>query len=230
VAEVMAMSRPELLAFDVNQTLLDLTPLHTRIEGVVGAPADEWFTKTLHASLVANEIGAYRSFDSIGVEALVELAGRRGLSLSDATAAEVVETMTRLPVKLGVYNALERLFDAGFAMIALTNGSTPTANAQIEHAGLHPFMQRVISVEEVGLFKPAAEVYVHAAQAMHTPIRSVMMVAAHDWDCAGAIACGARAALVKRPRTEWVLPTPPPEVAVHDMTALAELLTKVPVV
>jgi 2-haloacid dehalogenase len=221
------MSRPELLAFDMDETLLDVSPLLDRIEDAVGAPARDWLNRTLHATLVANEIGAYRPFDQIATEVLIALGRDRGLSVSERSAADVVATMTRLPVKAGVYNSLERLFDAGFDMIALTNASTPIAHAQIEHAGLHVFLQRVISVDEVGLFKPAAEVYAHAAQAIAKPIRSVMVVAANDWDCAGAIACGARAALVKRPRAEWALPTPPPEVTVHDLPGLAELLVGV---
>jgi 2-haloacid dehalogenase len=219
---------PQLLAFDVNETLLDMAPLKARIEGVIGAPAGEWLTRTLHGTLVANEIGVYRPLDWIGVEALIALAHNRGLSISEETAIDVVSTMALLPVKPGVYNALEKLFDSGFTLIALTNGSTRTANAQIEHAGLHVFIQRVISVEEVGLFKPAAEVYVHAAQTMRTPIKSMMMVAAHDWDCAGALRAGARAALVQGPGAGWRLPLPPPEVMSGDIATLAQILVEDP--
>jgi 2-haloacid dehalogenase len=132
--------------------------------------------------------------------------------------------MTKLPARAGVYNSLESLFDAGLTMIALTNGSTEMANAQIEGAGLHIFMHRVISVEEVGLFKPASEVYVHAAKTMRTPIQGMMMVAAHEWDCSGAMAAGARAALVK-PGVTW-RGVPAPELMVADMPGLmAALLT-----
>ncbi len=219
------MDRPELLAFDVNETLLDLAPLMRRVDDVVGAPAGEWLVRALHASLVANEVGWYRPFDEIGVDALVGLARRRGLSLSPASAGEVVQTMWRLPIHLDVYNALERLFDDGYAMVALTNNSTAAANAQIEAAGLHVFLRRVISVEEVELFKPAAEVYLHAARVMKVESRSMMMVAAHDWDCAGAMAIGARAALVARHGARWSLPGSGPELTVEDLTALAAALT-----
>jgi 2-haloacid dehalogenase len=218
------MDRPELLAFDVNETLLDIDPLLGAVRDVVGDPAREWFIRTLHGSLVANEIGAYRPFDEIGVEALVELARLRGLSILGNTAQTVIETMSRLPAKPGVYNSLERLFDAGLTMVALTNGSTEMANTQIENAGLHVFMQRVISVEEVGLFKPASEVYVYAAKNMKTPIHQMMMVAAHAWDCAGAMASGSRAAFV-RPGGVWPGPPPMPELVVGDMNELtAQLL------
>jgi 2-haloacid dehalogenase len=218
------MHRPELLAFDVNETLLDIDPLLRAVRDVVGDPAREWFIRALHGSLVANEIGGYRPFDEIGVDALVELARLRGLSILGDTARPVIETMSRLPAKAGVYNSLERLFDAGLTMVALTNGSTEMANTQIESAGLHVFMQRVISVEEVGLFKPASEVYVHAARTMRTPIQQMMMVAAHAWDCAGAMASGARAAFV-RPGGVWPAPPPMPELIVADMSELtAQLL------
>lgn len=218
------MDRPQVLAFDVNETLLDLTPLLRRVDDAVGAPVGEWLIRTLHGSLVANEVGWYRPFDEIGVDSLLTLSRQRGLSLSEPSAREVVETMYRLPIHLDVYNAMERLFDAGFAMVALTNNSTAAANAQVEHAGLHVFMQRVISVEEVELFKPAAEVYLHAARVMEVEPSSMMMIAAHDWDCAGAMASGCRAALIRRKGMQWGLPGPGPELAVDDMTALADAL------
>ncbi|MCI0678368.1 MAG: haloacid dehalogenase type II [Actinobacteria bacterium] len=217
------MQRPRLLVFDVNDTLLDIGPLIVAIERVVGAPAGEWFIRTLHGSVVANEIGGFRPFDEIGVESLLELARLRGLKVREDTARRAMDTMTRLPAKPGVYNALERLFDTGYTMVALTNGSTTMANAQIENAGLHVFIQRVISVDEVGLFKPASEVYVHAAKTMKTPIQHMMMVAAHAWDCAGAMATGARAAYVS-PHGVWPASGPAPELVVEDIAGLATVL------
>ena len=142
---------PPLIAFDVNETLLSLAPIKARPEGLFGVdpPVGEWFARMLHGSLVANHIDNYRPFGEIGVEALLTVAIKRAISLTGEVALDVVSEMTSLPPHPEVYNALERLFDAGFVMIALTNGSTDAANAQIENAGLHPFLRRVVSVDEV---------------------------------------------------------------------------------
>ena len=220
------MEKPTLLAFDVNETLLSLDPVKEKLTALFGenAPVGEWFARMLHGSLVANETGSYRSFGVIGAEALLTVASRHSVDLARDDAREVLATMNSLPTHPDVYNAMERLFDAGFAMITLTNGSTATANAQVEAAGLHPFLRRVISVEEIGKFKPAAAAYVYAAEAMGVAATEMMLVAAHDWDCAGAMHAGARAAFVARPGMFWSLPSQRPELVVDDISELADAL------
>lgn len=221
----MAKKKP-MLAFDVNETLLSLRPIRERLEGIFGGqpPTGEWFAKMLHGSLVANDLDQYRDFSEIGVEALLAVAASHDVRLNGEAAEEVVAAMRRLPPHPDVYNALERLFDAGFVMVALTNGGTAAANAQVENAGLHIFMRRVVSVEEVGRFKPDARPYRHAAQLMEVDIGELMLVAAHDWDCAGAMAAGAQAAYVNRPGSVWGLPVDPPPLVVGDIRELADAL------
>jgi 2-haloacid dehalogenase len=220
------MSRPALLAFDVNETLLSLAPIKAKFDDAfgIGAPVGEWFARMLHGSLVANHVGDYRSFAKIGTESLLTVAKKRGLAMRGEDAKAIVSTMTSLPPHPEVYNALERLFDADFVMVALTNGSTKAANDQIENAGLHPFIRRVVSVEEVGRFKPAPEPYHHAADVMGVEIADMMLVAAHDWDCAGAVAAGAQAAFVQRSGVVWSLPGEPPHLVVEDIAGLADAL------
>ncbi|MCH7899536.1 MAG: haloacid dehalogenase type II [Acidobacteria bacterium] len=220
------MSRPALLAFDVNETLLSLAPIKARFEEAfgIGAPVGEWFSRMLHGSLVANHVGDYRSFAEIGIESLLTVSKKRGLAMRGEDAASIVSAMTSLPPHPEVHDALQRLFDADFAMVALTNGSTSAANEQMENAGLHTFLRRVISVEEVGRFKPAPEPYQHAADVMGVELADMMLVAAHDWDCAGAVAAGAQSAFVQRSDVVWSLPGEPPELVVDDIAGLADAL------
>ena len=136
----------------------------------------------------------------------------------------MVNEMTSLPPHPEVYNALERLFDTGFVMIALTNGSTKAANSQIENADLHPFLRRVVSVDEVERFKPDPAPYRKAVELMGVSVGDLTLVAAHDWDCAGATAAGAGTVFVKRPGVVWSIPTDMPDVVVGDIADLADLL------
>ena len=218
--------RPEALVFDVNETLLDMSPLRIDFEDVFGTgdAMGEWFARLLHGSLVANQLDHYRAFGVLGVEALLTVAERRGISIDEGTATEVVTRLAILPVHLDVIPALERLLDAGFRTAALTNGSTKAANVQIENAGLHTFIQRVISVEEVGRFKPDPATYRHAAQVMDLHVSQTMLISAHDWDVAGAITAGASAAFVRRPGSMWSLPLETPEVVGSDLTEIANQL------
>lgn len=218
--------RPSVLVFDVNETLLDLSPLRTGFEGIFGSPAPigEWFARLLHGSLVSNELDDYRPFGVIGVEALLLVARKHGVELDESTATEMVTAMAALRAHPDVIPGLERLVNVGYRTVALTNGSTRAANAQIENAGLHVFIQRVISVEEVGRFKPDPRPYEHAAEVMEVQINQTMLVAAHDWDVAGALKAGAEAAYLERPGAVWSIPSPKPEIIVSDVEALADVL------
>lgn len=221
------MTGKPVLVFDVNETLLSLAPIANALEKGFGAspPVGEWFARMLHGSLVANALDSYRPFDEIGVEALLTVAAKRGLALRGEDAQAIVSMMRDLPPHPDVYNAMERLFDADLRLVALTNSSSDAANAQIENAGLHIFIQRVFSVEEVGKFKPDPAPYVHVAEAMGVPIGETMMVAAHDWDCAGAMSAGARSVFIQRDGVVWGIPNPPPKLVFPDLARLADHLT-----
>ena len=217
---------PGLIAFDVNETLLSLEPIRRNLEAMFGddPPIGEWFARLLHGSLVANTLGNHRPFDEIGAAMLINVAGRRGMLISAEDALEALSPMSSLPPHPDVADGLSRLARAGHRMVALTNGSADMAEAQIENAGLSELLERVISVDEVGKFKPDPAPYLHTSVVMEVPIGEVMLVAAHDWDCAGAMATGAEAVFVERPSSLWSLPTPPPALQVPDIAALADSL------
>lgn len=217
------MGAPSLIAFDVNETLLDLEPIKVNLEAIFGAdpPVGEWFARLLHGSLVANTLGQFRPFGDIAAEALINMAARRGLLLRAEDALEALSPMGRLPPHPDVVPGVRRLAAAGKRMVALTNGSREMANAQIHHAGLADYLERIISVDEVGVFKPHPAPYRHAAELMEVPLEEMVLVAAHDWDCAGAMAAGAEAIFVKRPGSVWGLPTSPPSRQVATIEQLA---------
>ena len=137
------MDRPELLVFDVNETLLDLATLRPAFADALGSTdaIGEWFARLLHGSLVANHTGRYRPFGEIGVEALKMVASKRGIDLSDTTAGDVVSVMRNLKPHADVVDGLEALQADGYRMITLTNGSTDAVADQIVNAGLSELLR-----------------------------------------------------------------------------------------
>ena len=221
------MDRPGIIVFDVNETLLSLASLRDGFEMALGTSdlMGEWFARMLHGSLVSNHLRSYRSFGEIGVEALLMLAHKREVDLDENTAAGVVHGMRELEPHPEVADAIGALRAAGHRIAALTNGSTDAMTAQLEHAGLLQMMDVVMSCDDVERFKPAPEVYLHAAVRFGVEIDEVLLVAAHDWDCAGAMSVGAGAAFIARPGVSWSLPSKPPALVTPDLTGLAEALT-----
>src|SRR5439155_1315735 len=60
-----------------------------------------------------------------------------------------------------------------------------------------------LSADDAKRLKPAKEAYERAAKLVGVPIADVRLIAAHDWDVAGALRAGASAAFVARPGTIW---------------------------
>ncbi len=218
---------PLTLVFDVNETLLDLAPLRPGFERLFGDPGliGEWFARMLHGSLVANHIGAFRPFGTIGVEALMTMASKRGLDLAPAAADTLVGTMRDLPPHPDVAEGLQRLRRLGHRTVTLTNGAPDFAADQIRHANLSHLFDHQFTVAASGRFKPAPEPYLDTLDRLGIAPTDAMMVAAHDWDIAGARAVGMHVAFVNRPGAVWSLPGEPPELAPSDINRLADALT-----
>jgi 2-haloacid dehalogenase len=208
--------------FDVNETLLDLSPLRSVLAGSVAeVSVGEWFARLLHRSLVANQLAEQTTFEALGRETLVWLAARRGVDLDPDEAERAVGHLGELPAHPDVVAGLEAL--AGRArLMALTNSSAGLAVRQLHNAGLAGYFDEILSVEAVGRFKPAPEVYRHAAAVGGVPLGSAMLVAAHDWDVAGAQAAGMVGCFLRR--GPWGLEAFAPHHTIESLTELPAIL------
>jgi 2-haloacid dehalogenase len=189
------------IAFDVNETLLDLKALDPDFVHIFGEAAArrEWFSQMLQSALVATVTGVYTDFGSTGIAALDMLAERRGITLTEADRQRIREGMRRLPPHPEARASLERLRNAGLRMVTLTNSTEAVATAQITNAGLRDLFEQVLSADTVHRLKPAPEPYRMAAAQLGVPVSEVRLVAAHAWDIAGALRAGCAAAFVARP-------------------------------
>ncbi len=215
------------MAFDVNETLLDLGAMRPAFAELIGSaePMGEWFARMLHGSLVANHTGQYRPFAMLGIEALLVVAQKRQVNLSADQAADFVSGMQSLPPHPDVLPTLTTLAERGWRLITFTNGGQAAAEAQMTNSGIAPLLEGVLSVESVGRFKPAPETYLWAASKLNIEIDEMLMVAAHDWDVIGATSVGSQAAFIARPGAIWGVPNQPPEIVGHDLTCLLDIAT-----
>ena len=212
------------LVFDVNETLLDLRALAAPFESVFGDGAifSQWFGQVIQSALLTVVTGPYNDFGRVGRSALDMLAERRGLTLDDEQRDLILGTMRTLPPHPDVIPALEVLKDAGFRMAALTNSPPQVAEAQLTHAGLAPFLERIMSVDAVQSLKPAARVYEYAAEQLGIEPGEMRLIAAHSWDVAGAMRAGCAAGFVARPGMVLDPLFPAPDVVAADLIGVAE--------
>ena len=218
------MARPKVILFDVNETLLDLRPMTEGIGKLLGAGAEAarlWFTMLLQHSLVGTVAGKYLDFAEVGAACLRMVAGSHGVELSEEAAREAVAPMRSLPPHGDVAPALGRLRDAGFRLFTLTNNSKSAVADQVRNAGLADYFEALLSVEDVGKYKPHAEVYRWAAGRAGADLGECLMVAAHGWDVAGAKWAGMQAAFVARPGQQTFPLGPTPDIHIPSLAELA---------
>lgn len=218
--------RPEVLLFDVNETLLDLTPVKDAVNAVLldDDGAALWFSSLLHHSLVMTVNARPADFAEVGAAVLQMQARNRDIVLHHDDAMAVLAVMRRLDAHADVLPALQRLKAAGHRLAALSNTSDQGLQAQLAHAGLSELFDKALSVQAVGRFKPDPIAYAWAAHQMQADAAACMLVAAHGWDIAGAKWSGLQAAFVA-PEGQQKFPlAEAPDIDVADFTALAQAL------
>ena len=216
----------QVLAFDVNETLLDLRVLDGPFEELFGTPTTRplWFAQMLQLSFVGGLTGSYVDFTTAQDAALRMLAQRQNITLTDQQIEQTVALMTSLPPHPEVPAALARLADTPLQLVALTNSVQAIAEAQLMNAGIYDLFDRVMSADTVRHLKPAPEPYLAVAEAFDVQIGDVRLIAAHAWDVTGALEAGCRAAFLRRPGMVPSPIGPQPDLIADNLTELADLI------
>ncbi len=215
-----------LCVFDVNETLLDLAALDgffARLTGTAAARA-EWFDLMIHNALTLTAARQYRPFGEIGGACLEAVAGRLGADVTPDDKRELAERLGSLPAHPEAARAIERLRDAGFGVVTLTNSVAEVAESQLRNSGLRPLVSTAYSVDSVRLLKPAPESYRYVLEREGVEAADAVLIAAHDWDIAGAAAAGLKTAFVSRDGRVPLSAAAAPTVSGGD---LAEVVTRI---
>ena len=129
-----------------------------------------------------------------------------------------------LYLKLAPYpevpEVLGRLKAAGLRVAILSNGSPRMLEAAVDAAGIAAMVEAVLSVEEVGVYKPHPRVYQLAVDRLALAPGAIAFVSANGWDGWAGAAFGLRAVWCNRQRQR---PERLPGRPEHEIASLAEL-------
>jgi 2-haloacid dehalogenase len=89
-----------------------------------------------------------------------------------------------------VPDVLKRLKTAGVRTAILSNGSPMMLDAAVKEAGLGSLLDAVLSVEEVGVYKPHPKVYQLAVDRLGVPGGAIAYESSNAWDAYAASAFG----------------------------------------
>jgi 2-haloacid dehalogenase len=179
--------------FDAYGTLFDVAGPALKQAATLGDKAAEvaklWRAKQLEYTWVRSLIGVHADFWHVTREALdftLETFAITEAGLAD----EMMTDMLKLEAFADVAPALAALRSKGKRLAILSNGSP---------SGLEKAFEHVISVEDVGIFKPSRRVYRLAMQKLQiADAPSVCFISANGWDAHAAAQFGFQAVRLMR--------------------------------
>lgn len=180
--------RPLVVAFDVIETLFDTQPLNPLLSSI-GLPKDSlnvWFPRFLRDAMALEVMGEFLPFREVASASLEALLTEHRLDAKRENIDKVLSAFEGLRAHPDVRPAFDALRAARVRIITLTNGNADTTRKMLTGAGLDGFVEQVLSIDEVRHWKPCRDVYLHAVKSMGIAPQQLTLVAAHDWDTAGA--------------------------------------------
>ena len=168
--------------------------------------------------------GRHTPFWQVTQDALDHALDAFGRSGETRLRQELLDLYFQLGVYPEVAEMLGRLKAAGLRTAILSNGSRDMLDAAVDSAGIGGLLDAVISVDEVGVFKPHPSVYDLPVRAFGLAPDRMSFQSSNGWDAWSASAHGYRVVWVNRQgQAPERLPGQPDHV-VRDLSALPRLL------
>ena len=187
--------------FDAYGTLFDYNTAagrHSATLGEKAAPlADLWRLKQLQYTWLRSLMGRYTGFWQVTGEALDFAMGELGIE-DGALRANLMEAYLTLDAYAEVQETLATLRTHGLRTAILSNGESSMLDAAVEAAGIADSLDAVLSVEEVGIYKPHPSVYQLVVDRLGVAAANVSFQSSNAWDANGAAAFGFRVAWCNR--------------------------------
>jgi 2-haloacid dehalogenase len=194
------MAAIKALVFDAYGTLFDVQS----VAGVTDAAfpghgetiTQIWRLKQLEYTWLRALMGRYEDFWTVTCESLAFTLETLGLSATPELIAEIAEAYDALALYPEARQALEEL--ASFRLAIFSNGSPAMLKRLVAQAGIGELLETVISVDEIGVYKPDPRGYAHVEKRLGLARNEILFVSSNGFDIAGAKAYGFAAARIAR--------------------------------
>lgn len=187
--------------FDAYGTLFDVNAAADKLRHRIGPQADrlaeQWRTRQLQYSWLRSISGKHADFWQLTGDALdVSLAT---LGIKDAALrADLMDLYYKLSPYADAQGLLARLRQAGKRTAILSNGSKAMLKAAVDASGFAQELDAVLSIDDVGVFKPHGSVYRLAETALGLPAKEMCFVSSNAWDAHASADFGFRSVWVNR--------------------------------
>ncbi|MEM6438687.1 MAG: haloacid dehalogenase type II [Pseudomonadota bacterium] len=225
----------KLCVFDAYGTLFDVAAAARRRAEAPGREvfvtvwpriAELWRLKQLQYTWLRATAGVHEDFWNVtqdGLDWAIEAVGGEAAGVTAEDRQALLGLYWKLEAYPEVPAMLRALKAAGRQTAILSNGSPAMLKGAVDSAGIGELLDDVLSVQSVGVFKPAPQVYDLVGRSFGTHAREVLFVSSNGWDAAAATGYGFHTVWVNRAgEPEDRLPWRPQRQA-EDLTAVPDL-------
>jgi 2-haloacid dehalogenase len=214
--------------FDAYGTIFDVASAARRCRDALGAKADAlsalWRTKQLEYSWLRSLMGRHADFWQVTGEALDYALGALGIAAGAGLRQRLMDAYLEIEAFGDARLALEALRRAGRPASILSNGSPRMLAAAAGSAGIRHLLDHLLSVEEVGVYKPDHSVYQLAVDRLGLAPGQICFVSSNGWDAAGAASFGFVAVWANRSGAPRERLPAEPRAEITSLDALPALL------
>ena len=187
--------------FDAYGTLFDVHSAVGKHRAKLGDKADAvsgmWRAKQLEYTWQRTILDRYADFWRVTADGLDYALDAHGVD-DAGLRADLLHAYLSLDCYPEVREVLNALKNAGLMTAILSNGSPMMLEAAVESAGIGGLLDAVVSVDELGMYKPSAEVYQLAMDELEVGRGQVSFQSSNAWDAAAAATFGFRVAWCNR--------------------------------
>ncbi|MCK0149655.1 haloacid dehalogenase type II [Marivita sp. S6314] len=196
----------QVYVFDAYGTLFDVAaaarvaaeePGRDALKAVWPQLAEHWRLKQLQYTwlrVITNDYTPFWEITKDGLDWAMEKVGLDDLELRERLLALYWELAAYKEVPM----MLAHLKAAGKTCAILSNGSKDMLEGAVDSARIGEFLDAVLSVEDIGTFKPSSAVYDMVEARLGCAKDEVLFVSSNGWDAAGAAGYGFETAWVNR--------------------------------
>jgi 2-haloacid dehalogenase len=191
----------EACVFDAYGTLFDFNSAAARCRDALGGKAEElsamWRMKQINYTWLRGLMGKHADFWQVTGDALdfcLETMGIENAALRD----RLMDCYLNIDAFPEVVGVLKRLKAGGVKTAILSNGTPRMLEAAVKHTGTADLFDAVLSVEEVGVFKPHPSVYRLCVDRLDVPAERISFQSSNAWDAVAAGTFGMKVVWINR--------------------------------
>ena len=222
--------------FDAYGTLLDIASATNRLVETNKYPSlcvkaeqltEIWRTRQLHYSWLRSLMGSYDHFWQLTQDGLDFALEATGLAGDEALRADLLALYRQIEAYEDGRHVLAMMSRQKMPCGILSNGNQSMLDEAVQNAGLASYLDKVLSVEKLQIFKPAPVIYQFGCDAFNAKPDEILFFSSNGWDIGGAAAFGYQTIWVNRfGQPQEYLPQAP-QHQVTDLAQAAEIARKI---